>query len=173
MTEIWKDIEGLEGLYQVSTKGRVRRISAGQRTYKFRLCKTNKNNAGYLYVVLRKKLYLVHRLVAKAFIDNPNNLSDVDHIDGNKENNDVLNLQWLSHRDNIIKYYESTRLDDYTPIEERTYNNYYNKYYKHVERYYYYDNKRFKTYYELADYLNINANQAKYFCKKHNIKKRA
>ena len=85
--------------------------------------------------------------------------------------NNISNLQWLSHRDNIIKYHESIRPDDYIPIEERTYKNYYNKYYK--RKYYYYNDIRFKTYSELASYLNLTVGQIRLFCKKHNIKRRA
>ena len=167
MTEIWKDIEGLEGLYQVSTKGRVRSL----RGKNIKILKQSSTTSGYLFIRLFYKTYYVHRLVANAFIPNPNNLSDVDHIDNNKKNNNISNLQWLSHRDNIIKYHESIRPDDYIPIEERTYKNYYNKYYK--RKYYYYNDIRFKTYSELASYLNLTVGQIRLFCKKHNIKRRA
>lgn len=64
---------------------------------------------GYWAVQLRKdgqgKSYYVHRLVALAFIPNPRNLETIDHIDGNKLNNDVSNLQWLSRTNNIRKYW--------------------------------------------------------------------
>lgn len=114
MTEQWKQIEGFE-LYEVSNLGRVRKlgfegvvIRKGKpitRKYKGGVLSTIKNNCGYEIVTLSKdsKMYCypVHRLVAKAFIPNPNNLSDVNHKDENKLNNSVDNLEWLSHRDNM------------------------------------------------------------------------
>lgn len=93
--EIWKDIDGFEGQYAVSTRGRVKNL------------KTNKilagsyGNDGYLRVTLKCKKYLIHRLVALAFLDNPNKLSQVNHIDERKDNNDISNLEWCSASYNV------------------------------------------------------------------------
>ena len=92
MQEIWKDIEGYEGLYQVSNLGRVR--SLPRRTTKGKILKTFIDYAGYEIVTLcntNKKnprcKFRAHRLVAQAFITNPNEFPQVNHIDGNKLNN--------------------------------------------------------------------------------------
>ena len=98
--EIWRDIEGYEGLYQVSDKGRVKSLWFE----KERILKPVKDGWGYLFVRLYKnrdiKMCKVHRLVAMAFISNPNCLSDVNHKDENKENNRVENLEFCNRKYN-------------------------------------------------------------------------
>lgn len=93
--EIWTDIEGFEN-YQVSTWGRVRSSKC--------ILKPYENQKGYLKVGLRKdgKCHKkrVSRLVAQAFIPNPDELPQVDHIDGNKQNNSVTNLRWVDNKTN-------------------------------------------------------------------------
>lgn len=119
--EIWKDIEGYEG-YQVSNLGRVKSIdreistSSGKRLIKGTIRKTTLTNGGYEKVVLykgkKRKTTLVHRLVAMAFLDNPNNYPQVNHKDENKVNNTVFvngdgsinlnksNLEWCTNEYN-------------------------------------------------------------------------
>lgn len=108
--EIWRDIEGYEGLYQVSSWGRVRIVFCND-LYKILNPETTKK--GYLRVDLyngpSRKHFKVHRLVAKAFIPNPKNKPQVNHKDGNKKNNSVTNLEWVTdaenkkHRKNVYK----------------------------------------------------------------------
>lgn len=102
--EIWKDIAGYEGLYQVSSFGRVKSFNY-RRTGKEQCLKPTPDKDGYLKVTLRKngkgQQLFVHRLVAEAFIPNPNNLPEINHKDENPENNCVSNLEWISHKDNI------------------------------------------------------------------------
>ena len=96
-----RDIAGYEGLYAVTSCGKVW-------SYKYKkFLKPGVNRYGYLYVILCKdgqnKLYKIHRLVAEAYIPNPNNLPQVDHIDNDKTHNYVNNLQWITNRDNVRK----------------------------------------------------------------------
>ena len=95
--EEWRDIEGFEGKYQVSNMGRVKSLNYNH-TGKERVLKAGKSNIGYLQVDLCKdgkgKSYKIHRLVAQAFIPNPENYNEINHVDENKENNRVENLEW-------------------------------------------------------------------------------
>ena len=98
--EIWKDVKGFEGLYLVSSFGRVKRVEheSRQRNYGERIKKTGKDKDGYITVMLYKgrkqKLCKVHRLVAEAFIPNPTKLPMINHKDETRENNSVSNLEW-------------------------------------------------------------------------------
>lgn len=103
MEEIYKDIEGYAGLYQVSNMGNVKSLNYNK-TKRERILKAEKDVGGYLRVALRKqgtqKHYKIHRLVAEAFIPNPNNYKQVNHIDEDKTNNSVDNLEWCSAKYN-------------------------------------------------------------------------
>lgn len=116
--EIWKDIEGYEGLYQVSNKGNVRTLKWYGGTQIKPITPTD-NGTGYKKVGLSKqgkqKQFLVHRLVAMAFIPNPNNYEFVNHKDENKTNNVVENLEWCTKSYNSIYYlnYKPERKKEY------------------------------------------------------------
>ena len=110
--EIWEDIEGYEGLYQVSNLGRVKSLdryvkarSHSKEFKKGKILKPRISQKGYLTVLLCKdnigKEYRIHRLVALAFIPNPENKLEVNHIDGKKQNNCVDNLEWNTRSENI------------------------------------------------------------------------
>ena len=101
MEEEWRPVKGYEGLYEVSNMGRVKSLHYG----KERILRMPDNSAGYRNVELENKApqrKLVHRLVAEAFIPNPMNLPVVNHLDGDKHNNCVSNLEWCTYRQNTL-----------------------------------------------------------------------
>ena len=103
--EIWKDIEGYEGHYQVSSKGRIKSIKkqVGRKESEL-IMKPFKTWWGYQRINLTKngklKMYAVHRLVAQAFIENTDNKPFVDHINGDRTDNRVENLRWCTPKEN-------------------------------------------------------------------------
>lgn len=116
--EIWKDIEGYEGIYQVSSLGKIKsfrnnRYSVFKEKGKYKILKGTKSKNGYRLVTLINKFgnanyRLVHRLVAQAFIPNPLNKRDVDHINTIRSDNRASNLRWATRRENCmnpITYY--------------------------------------------------------------------
>lgn len=103
MTEEWKDILGYENLYFVSNLGNIKSSK--------KIISQQDNGKGYLVVHLSKngkpRWLLVHRLVAKAFLDNPLNKPCVNHKDGNRSNNNVDNLEWVTYSENNLHSYHS------------------------------------------------------------------
>lgn len=111
MKEFWKEIKGYEGLYEVSSLGRVRSMDRwvahrdnSKKFIKGKIRKPSSSKNDYLFVMLYKgnqhKFHLIHRLVAEAFLDNPNHLTEVNHKDENKTNNCVYNLEYCTHKYN-------------------------------------------------------------------------
>ena len=112
MEEIWKDIKGYEGYYQISNMGNVKSL---ERTVtksngvvqirKERIMNKRESTDGYYIAKLNvnnhSKSIAIHRLVAQHFIPNPDNLPEVNHIDTNRKNNRVDNLEWCTHKDNV------------------------------------------------------------------------
>lgn len=107
MEEILKDIKGYEGIYQISNCGRLRslrrkRVDRNQ-VLKEKILKQSCLNGYYIINLLKnshRKCFYVHRLVATAFIPNPDNNPCVNHKDENKKNNNINNLEWCTHRYN-------------------------------------------------------------------------
>lgn len=101
--ELWMDIHGYEGLYQVSTKGRVKSLSY-KNTGDEKLFVEKLDTRGYVQVMLTKdklnRTYLLHRLVAQAFISNPENKPQINHINGIRTDNRLENLEWVTNREN-------------------------------------------------------------------------
>lgn len=109
VTELWKDIKGYEGLYQISNLGRVKslsRITSQNKILPEIILKPQLCGHGYFAVGLCKNGKMtnnyIHRLVADMFILNPSDLQQVNHIDGDKSNNCVENLEWISNSDNNL-----------------------------------------------------------------------
>lgn len=114
MEELWKSVDNYEGAYEVSSLGRIRsldRVAVDGSNIKGRLLKFSYDGSGYNKVNLFKfgeNQYLkVHRLVAIAFVPNPEGLPQVNHDDGNKENNFYKNLIWCTNQINTIHAYEN------------------------------------------------------------------
>lgn len=98
--EIWKDIEGYEGIYQISNLGRVKSTRKN-------IIRNNQNGKdGYKIISLwnkgKGKTFSIHRLVAETFIPNPDSKPVVNHIDGNKQNNNADNLEWCTNSENDL-----------------------------------------------------------------------
>lgn len=115
MEEIWRPISGLEEHYEVSNLGRVRRIKSGYGTSAGRYLNFIDNGNGYAIASMSKdsthyRRY-VHRLVAEAFIPNPDGKPEVNHIDGNKRNNRVDNLEWVTRAENNAHMFRTGLVD--------------------------------------------------------------
>lgn len=110
-TEIWKPLKDYEGLYEISNMGRVRSLVKKGNT-KQQIKKTGIDvSTGYTNIQLTKNnkplTKRVHRLVAEAFVPNPNNKPVVNHIDGNKRNNLASNLEWMTYSENTLHSFKN------------------------------------------------------------------
>ena len=108
---MWLPIKGYEGIYEVSNDGQVKSLERetwygyGYMTHKERILKATPGKSGYVILTLSyngaRKKQLLHRILAETFIPNPKGLPHVNHIDGNKSNNSLDNLEWCTHSENI------------------------------------------------------------------------
>lgn len=144
MNEIYKDIKGYEGLYQVSNLGNVKRLeykkyntlTKTNSVYKEHLLKKNIDKKGYYQVTLCKngkiKPIKVHKLVAITFIPNIRNLPCINHIDGNKSNNNVNNLEWCSFKYNVQHAYKNDLMLNCKKVKQYDLNNNFLKEYNSI-----------------------------------------
>ena len=128
MTEIWKNIEGYEGKYQVSNLGQVKSMIGQEK-----VLHPKKHRNGHLQIGLHKdkkrKTMYIHRLVAQAFIPNPDNLPGVNHKDENPNNNNVDNLEWCTQKYNCnygtrVDRIMETKKQQYKKIYKYSFNEY-------------------------------------------------
>jgi hypothetical protein len=126
--EIWKDIDGFVGKFQVSNLGNIKGLRRTATNYQGvvsnipeRILKLQLTNNGYCHIALNDRentrQRLVHRLVAEAFIPNPENKSEVNHIDGDKTNNVVENLEWATASENQTHSYRVLKRKRTTPMK--------------------------------------------------------
>ena len=129
--EQWKPVAGYEGLYEISNMGRVKSLG-NNKSRKEKILKPAKDGSGYLFVVLcrngKHKIFKVHRLVAVAFLPNPNGFTEINHINEDKTLNVVSNIEWCSRSYNvnygsrnkrISKVVEASKYYDFRTIEYR------------------------------------------------------
>lgn len=126
--EQWKDIAGYDGIYQVSTAGRVR--SKARKVHNYtkpgRYLRQSQKENGYLYLGLvrsdgtKSKHCYVHRLVAEAFIPNPDGLKQVNHKNSDKEDNRVENLEWVTPQENVLHFRQCRLAAKYDEKKRRT-----------------------------------------------------
>ena len=152
--EKWKDIKGYEGKYQVSNYGRVKSL------YTNKLKNTAIKNTGYecvdLYINGKRENKTIHRLVAMAFITNPNSYKVINHIDGNKVNNNANNLEWCTQSYNIKHSYDNNL---HIPTIEKAINSRKRKILCHQ------NNKKYNSIIEAAKDLNLNTGKVCEVCK--------
>ena len=128
--EVWRPVKGYEGIYEVSNIGKVKScerivIRSNGRKINFpeKIMKPSINHKGYEVIDLRKngkrECGFVHRLVGKAFIENPNNKKQINHKNGIKTDNDVRNLEWVTNQENMIHAYKNGLKDNKKASESR------------------------------------------------------
>ena len=157
MIEEWRPVIGYEGLYEVSSLGRVRSLDRYDRMNRFcegRILKSYTYRGGYLFVQLssngKLKHHLVHRLIAQAFIPNPDNLPQINHKDEVKSNNCVDNLEWCDSKYNV-NYGTRKIRERNTKLKNGTYfnlNDEERKIYRkdHMKKYYQENKEKIKEY---------------------------
>lgn len=121
LEEKWKDVPYYEGVYKISSLGNVKELKDGKWVAKL---KHTNRTTGYVSIILKKsgplkaKTAYIHRLVALAFLDNKDNKREVNHIDGNKSNNSLQNLEWVTSSENKVHAIKTGLLPMHTPKQQ-------------------------------------------------------
>lgn len=167
--EIWRPVVGYEGLYEVSSYGRVRsldRYDSMNRFLRGRILRLFTDGLGYLSAHLssngKVKSFLVHRLVAQAFIPNPDNLPQVNHIDENPSNDNVDNLEWCDGKYNVNYGTRIDRIRD-TAIKNGSWSGLSKEEY---QKKWYQENKEKKKRYYQENKERISERQKEYYIKR-------
>ena len=162
MNEEWRDIKGYEGKYQVSSLGRVKSLKDSHGNYREKILSPKPKGKDYLGIQLCKngkyKPFYIHRLVALHFIPNPNNYKEVNHIDENKTNNCVTNLEWCTKKYNANYGTRTQRIAEKSAITQKI--NGKNKGSKHPKAHKVQcitTGRKFKTIKEAAEHYFINS----------------
>lgn len=106
MTEIWKPVVGYLGFYEISNLGRVKSLKDNLGRDRELILKPQKRKDGYFTIELKRSTKFLHRIVAEAFIPNPENKPQVNHKDSNRENNQTGNLEWVTASENTLHGYK-------------------------------------------------------------------
>lgn len=121
--EKWKPVVEWEGMYEVSSEGRVRRVAGGQGATPGRVLHPGATTKGYLFVGLyrndKPRLRFVHRLVAEAFVANPQGKRTVNHLNGDRADNRAINLEWATYSENHRHAYRELGRKSSVPMGER------------------------------------------------------
>ena len=162
MEEIWKPVKGYEDCYEVSNTGKIKSIKTNKEVFKRRISKGVGNKDGYIKCLLFKrgiqtKQYYLHKLIAEAFIPNPENKPQVDHLNGNSLDNNILNLRWVTQKENNLN--KNTRL---SWIESRR--NSSNKIYITP------DGKTFKLLSDCSKHIGADESNVRYHVNRHKDK---
>lgn len=115
MKEIWVDLKGFEGIYKISSFGRIKSFIGKEKFLKIQKAKIRKSGTmSYPKLTLKGKTYRIHRLVAENFIPNPENKLEVNHKNKNIDDNSINNLEWCTRNENLFHKLDKPNMNEFT-----------------------------------------------------------